>query len=92
MIKKIEMKKYVSHWAFLPLRQFAYHDSLKELRRDFGYISKMGMLVDATYESGGGQVIRFQEDEMDALDSVNDFVEYLKDKGITKLDKPPEGR
>ena len=40
MIKKIEMKRYISWWAFLSMRQFSYNDSLKELRKDFVLSSK----------------------------------------------------
>lgn len=90
MIKKTEMKQYISWWAFLPLHQFNYTRSLKELRRDFGEVSKMGMLTNATYPDC--QYIDFSVDDMNALDTVNDFVKYLEGKGVTKINKWTEGK
>ena len=72
----IKIKQYISYWAFLPMCQFSDGDSLKLLRPDFGFISKIAMLVDATFP----QKIEFDEDDMNQLDSVNDFVKYLENK------------
>lgn len=78
---KSQLKKYVCRWAFLTPNLFSYSDSLKYLRKDFGYMSKMGMLTDATYPTN----VKFHTDEMMALDTLNDFTQYLKNNGITKI-------
>lgn len=87
---KTELRKYISHWAFLPLDQFTDDESLSAKRKNFGYCSKMGMLVDATYPK---YYFLMLEEDVDRLDTVNDFVEYLKAHGVTKIndfEKIPE--
>jgi hypothetical protein len=77
-------RRYVSHWAFLPLGQFSDDDSLKAKRVNFGSVSKMGMLVDATFP----QELDFYDDEMVGLDTVDDFVVYLKAKKCGRVNLP----
>ena len=82
------LRRYISHWAFLPLGQFSDDDSLRAMRVDFGDCSKMGMLVDATWPQ---DKVVFYAEEMPFLDTVNDFIGHLVTKGVTKLNDPPEG-
>lgn len=81
------LRKYISHWAFIPLNQLGDDDSLKAKRIDFGMVSKLGMIVDAVYP----QKLDIADGDMIMLDTVNDFVKYLKSKGCTKINVPPEG-
>lgn len=97
MIRPCEQKellrRYISHWAFLPLEQFDDDTSLKSLRRDFGQVSKMGMIVDATFR-GEGDFIHspdFDDDEVNCLDTVNDFVKFFEDKKIRIDNIAPTG-
>ena len=82
-----DVKRSISHWAFLPMSQFSYEDSLKEKRPYFLFVSKIGMLVGATFP----KEIDIDEFEVERLDSVNDFVEFLKSKGVNEIIDVPEG-
>ena len=91
-----QLKRYISHWAFLPLDQFDDDTSLKSLRPDFGQISKLGMIVDATFEDTSGMNNKdpdwgFEDDEVIPLDSVNDFIKFFKDKGLKICNEAPKG-
>jgi hypothetical protein len=78
---KSQLKKYICRWAPLTPNLFSDTDSLKSLRPYFDVVSKEGMLIDATFD----QPTKFNDEEMLALDTLNDFYEYLKNKGIKKL-------
>ena len=81
------LRRYISHWAFLRLSQFSNSDSLKVLRPDFGFVSKTAMMVDALRD---GDVV-FDDDDMNRLDTVDDFVGYLHGKGVSRVNVPPQG-
>lgn len=83
------VRRYVSHWAFLPLSQFGDSDPISLRRRDFGVCSKTAMLVDALYPNDEG--VRIPEDEVMGLDTVDGFVAWLEVKGVRKLNRPPAG-
>lgn len=81
------LRKYISHWAMLPVSQFGDDDSLKALRPDFGFVSKMAMIADAMYNNEGF----VDEYDMPALDTVNDFVRYFDKKKLKIRNEAPEG-
>ena len=81
------LRRYISHWAFLPLSQFSNDDSLRALRKDFGMVSKMGMLVDAVYP----RKLEMEDGDMDRLDTVEQMASYLESKGCLELNPSPEG-
>jgi len=84
---KAKIKQYISHWAFITLGEFSDNDSLKALRPDFGLISKLAMLTACTYPKR----ISYDENEIMTLDSVDDFVEFLKNKKCNDVNNPPTG-
>ena len=86
-----DIKKYISHTAFLPMSQFNDSDSISALRpkSQFSWISITAMLVDATFNKDAP--VDFPEEDISRLDSVNDFVAYLEAMGITKVNPPPKG-
>ena len=82
-----ELRRYVSHWAFLPLSEFSKNDSLKVLRKDFGMVSKMGMLIDAVYPKR----LEMGDGDMERLDTVEEMAVYLESKGFSEIEEAPEG-
>jgi len=77
-----EIRKYVARWAFLLEGAFGNDDSIRALRRDFGEISKAGMLVDITFDEATGTSGDYSTEDLNALDTVNDFVRLLRDRKI----------
>ena len=91
------LREHICRWAFLTPNQFTDDDSLKALRKDFGIVSKLGMLTACLFpKSINGKNISMNtvsegedgvEEEVEALDTVNDFLKYLKSKGHTKINE-----
>ena len=87
-----KMKRHISHAAFLPLSKFDAGDSLRHIRPEFRFVGKIAMLIDATFDEKTGSAPIFHEEEMYQLDSVDDFVAFLKAKGISEVNQPPKER
>lgn len=86
-----KMKRHISHAAFLPMSQFNDSDSLARLRpgSGFSYLTKIAMLVHITYGLRDEDVDDFAaEEDMNLLDSVDDFVAYLQKRGIMDVADP----
>ena len=75
-----KVRRHISHWAMLPLSQFENDTSLKNLRPDFGQVSKLAVIVTATFK----KEIKYEDfvDEVNGLDTVNDFIRFFKDKKL----------
>ena len=84
------LRRYISHWAFLPVNQIEENTSLRSVRPDFGIVSKLAMLQDMDLPAclfGVGGL----EGMVEKLDTLSDFETFLRERGCLNFAKPPKG-
>lgn len=82
--------RYISHWAFIPVAQIEENTSLREVRPDFGIVSRLAMLQDMDLPACLF-VAPGLEEAVERLNTPADFEAFLRQRGCLKFAKPPKG-